>query len=126
MMSNPTATEPSKKAGQHVVLAGLVVQVASGVLFTIVAGVFHRRICRALLAAGVWQEIGWLAKLYSVMTLITVRNIFRMIEHSGGKDSFLLEHEHLLYLFDAIPILLVLLWFNWCHPYKMKKTIQFG
>lgn len=126
MVSKPIATESSKKAGQHIVLAGLVVQVAFGVLFTIVAGVFHRRICKAFTSAGVSQEIRWLMTLYGVMVLVTIRNIFRIAEHSGGQGSSLMEHEYLPYLFDATPIFLALLWFNWCHPYKMKKTAPFG
>ncbi|KAE9574005.1 hypothetical protein CGMCC3_g10020 [Colletotrichum fructicola] len=126
MVSKPTATESSKKAGQQIVLAGLVVQVAFGVLFTIVAGVFHRRICKAFTAAGVSQEIHWLMTLYGVMVLVTIRNIFRIAEHSSGQDSSLIKNEYLPYLFDATPILLALLWFNGYHPYKMKKTAPFG
>ncbi|KAL3299665.1 RTM1 protein [Colletotrichum asianum] len=126
MVSKPTATESSKKAGQQIVLAGLVVQVAFGVLFTIVAGVFHRRICKAFTAAGVSQEIRWLMTLSGVMVLVTIRNIFRIAEHSGGQESSLMKHEYLPYLLDASPILLALLWFNWCHPYRMKKTASFG
>ncbi|KAF4818372.1 Protein RTM1 [Colletotrichum siamense] len=113
--------------GQHIVLAGgLVVQVAFGVLFTIVAGIFHRRICKAFTAASVSQEIRWLVTLYGVMVLVTIRNIFRIAEHSSGQDSSLMKNEYLPYLFDATPILLALLWFNWYHPYKMKKTAPFG
>ncbi|KAI8315317.1 putative oxidoreductase bli-4 [Colletotrichum sp. SAR11_59] len=124
MVSKPTATESSKKAGQQIVLAGLVVQVAFGVLFTIVAGVFHRRICKAFTAAGVSQEIRWLMTLYGVMVLVTIRNIFRIAEHSGGQESSLMKHEYLPYLLDASPILLALLWFN-CEAsgwYKTKAT----
>lgn len=126
MVTKTTATEASKKAGQAIVTAGLVVQVVFGVLFAVVAGVFHRNICKEFTAAGVLQEIRWLRTLYGVMALITVRNIFRIVEHAGGKDSPVLQIEWLPYVFDAGPILLALLWLNWCHPYKMRKTVPLG
>lgn len=126
MVSNTSATESSKQVGQQIVLAGLIVQVAFGLLFTVVAGVFHRRICKVFTSSGVLQETRWLTTLYSIMTLITVRNIFRIVEHSGGKNSSIMEHEYLPYLFDAVPILLALLCLNWFHPYQMRKTGPFG
>lgn len=126
MVSNTSATESSKEAGQQIVLAGLIVQVAFGLLFTVVAGVFHRRICKVFTSSGVLQETRWLTTLYSIVALITVRNIFRIVEHSGGKNSSIMEQEYLPYLFDAVPILSALLCLNWFHPFQMRKTGPFG
>lgn len=121
MVSNTSATESSKQTGQQIVLAGLIVQVAFGLLFTAVAGVFHRRICKVFTSSGVLQESRWLTTLYGIMVLITVRNIFRIVEYSEGKDSSILEHEYLLYLFDAALILLALLCLNRRHPHQRRK-----
>lgn len=91
MVSNTSATESSKQTGRQIVLACLIVQVAFGLLFTAVGGVFHRRICKVFTSSGVSQETRWLTTLYGIMVLITVRNIFRIVEYSGGQGLFYIE-----------------------------------
>ncbi|KAL0937042.1 rta1 domain protein [Colletotrichum truncatum] len=122
MITKPDASKSSRETGQRIVLVGLIVQIAFGVLFVIVSSVFHYRLHKNFKSGTFTQVNRWLITLYSLVTLITIRNIFRVIEHSEGKDSDLVKREYFVYLFDASPMLFGLLWLNWFHPYKMNKS----
>ena len=54
--------------------------------------------------------------LYCTSLLITIRNLFRVIEYGMGWTSYLLEHEWPLYVFDGLLMVLVLviciMWYN--------------
>lgn len=101
-------------AGEKIVIAGLVLQVATFVAFLIAAIDFQIRMNRkATLTphAGDTQDINWkkmLYILYSVSALVLFRCIFRLIEYSMGNASYLIAHEWTLYTFDAVPMFLVL------------------
>jgi len=40
--------------------------------------------------------------LFSVSSLILLRNVFRVAEYAMGQDGYLLQHEWTLYIFDAL------------------------
>ncbi|OAL46717.1 RTA1 like protein [Pyrenochaeta sp. DS3sAY3a] len=101
-------------AGEKIVIAGLVLQVATFVAFLIAAIDFQIRMNRkATLTPHTEdaQNINWkkmLYILYSVSALVLFRCIFRLIEYSMGNASYLIAHEWTLYTFDAVPMFLVL------------------
>ncbi|KAL9032765.1 MAG: hypothetical protein Q9214_007822 [Letrouitia sp. 1 TL-2023] len=53
---------------------------------------------------------------YFVLTLITIRIIFRLIEYSQGLDSTIPNHEVYQYIFDSLPMFIALVVFNVFHP----------
>ena len=45
-----------------------------------------------------------------------LRNVFRVVEYADGHTGYLMRHEVFVYVFDALPMFAVLLWYNWVHP----------
>ncbi|KAH8725932.1 RTA1 like protein-domain-containing protein [Phaeosphaeriaceae sp. PMI808] len=99
-------------AGEKIVIAGLALQVATFIVFLVASVDFHIRMNRktrlysSLDMATNWKKVLWI--LYGVSTLILFRCIFRLIEYSMGNASYLNSHEWTLYVFDAVPMFLVL------------------
>jgi hypothetical protein len=97
-------------AGEKIVIAGLSLQVATFVVFIIVATDFHIRMNKKTREAPTetddWRKMLWI--LYSVSLLILIRCTFRLIEYAMGNAAYLIAHEWTLYVFDAVPMFLVL------------------
>ncbi|KAF2659684.1 RTA1 like protein [Lophiostoma macrostomum CBS 122681] len=97
-------------AGEKIVIAGLSLQVATFVVFIVVATNFHVRMNRKTREAPTdsdnWRKMLWI--LYSVSLLILFRCTFRLIEYAMGNAAYLISHEWTLYCFDAVPMFLVL------------------
>lgn len=102
-------------AGEKIVIAGLVLQVATFIIFLVAAIDFQIRMNKK--AANVpheaaskptnsWRKMLYI--LYSVSTLVLARCVFRLIEYAMGNASYLIAHEWTLYVFDAVPMFLVL------------------
>jgi hypothetical protein len=100
-------------AGEKIVIAGLALQVTTFVAFLFIAIDFHVRMNSILanvpqtaaLATG-WRRTLWI--LYTVSSLILFRCIFRLIEYATGNASYLISHEWTLYVFDTVPMFLML------------------
>jgi hypothetical protein len=104
-------------AGEKIVIAGLALQVATFVFFLVASIDFQLRMIKKSRTAQPITEDGqnsntsWrkmLYILYSVSALILLRCIFRLIEYGMGNASYLISHEWTLYVFDAVPMFLVL------------------
>jgi RTA1 like protein len=54
--------------------------------------------------------------LYGVSGIITFRNIFRLAEYIGGRDSFRLRIEWPIYVSDAIFMAVIMTIFCWWYP----------
>lgn len=121
--------------GENLILGGLILQIIIFGFFVVVAAVFQARMSGDASAQSVtglpWQRL--LAGLYAVSTLITVRNVVRTIEYGQGSEGYLLTHEWILYVFDALLMALVLatslLWYrdavgsrNWQKKSKGEAT----
>lgn len=101
-------------AGEKVVVAGLVLQVVTFVVFLAAAIDFHIRISRTTSASDAtsastkpaWKSL--LNVLYILSVLILFRCTFRLIEYVMGNAAYLIAHEWTLYAFDAVPMFAVL------------------
>lgn len=99
-------------AGEKIVIAGLSLQVATFIVYLIASIDFHRRINRktktnsAENLSDEWKRL--LRILYIVSALILFRCLFRLIEYAMGNAAYLIAHEWTLYVFDAVPMFLVL------------------
>ncbi|KAH6618831.1 RTA1 like protein-domain-containing protein [Boeremia exigua] len=101
------AGSDSKKGsdlGKAVILTGLCLQMAIFAFFVVIAAVWHRRVS-ALGSEkpqiGQWNWLRYQNMLYIVSGIITLRNLFRVIEYAMGKDGYLLANEWPIYVFDA-------------------------
>lgn len=113
--------------GNGVIIAGLVLQLLWFMFFLVVAGIFHHRMKAAPTAAAQGQEVHWmryLNTLYVVSALIVVRSLFRIIEYIQGNSGYLLSHEAFLYVFDAIPMLIVVVWLHWRNPGEIGLLLR--
>lgn len=61
-----------------------------------------------------WRRL--LYALYLTLILITIRNIFRLIEFSDGVDGYIAVHEAFFYSLDALPIFCGLIVLAVVHP----------
>lgn len=111
-------------AGEKIVIAGIALQVATFVVFIIVSTDFHIRMNRKARSSSSpidsasqnWVKMLWI--LYTVSSLILFRSIFRLIEYAMGNASYLISHEWTLYVFDTVPMVLVLVLMLVLQPVK--------
>ncbi|KAF2179272.1 RTA1-domain-containing protein [Zopfia rhizophila CBS 207.26] len=104
-------TRKSQKLGEGVILAGLIIQILIFGVFVVVAMVWQRRISRGWMGKSLDVGFSWewyLRMLYVVSVLITVRNLFRVVEYAMGEDGYLLSNEWPIYVFDALLMVIVL------------------
>lgn len=102
-----------------VIIVGLLIQIVSFGLFGVTAAVFHRRITafptsESLNPNNMWRQS--LQMLYASSALIMVRSIFRLIEYIAGQSGYLLQHEWTMYVFDSVPMLVVMIIFYVRYP----------
>lgn len=100
--------------GDSVVLGGLSFQLVALALYLFLVIRFRRRALQSTGSAAVWQRYVWI--LVASTILIWIRNLVRVIEFAQGFHGFVSEHEVMLYLFDSLLMLLVLLFFAIWHP----------
>lgn len=84
-------TKKSSDLGKAVILVGLCLQMVIFGFFMAVAAVWHKRMNEDggyKEGSGSFNWARYLKMLYIVSTIITVRNLFRVIEYAmGGKSS---------------------------------------
>jgi hypothetical protein len=98
-------SQKTVKLGERVILGGLIFQIIVFAVFVAVAASFHLRAQHILSLA----TTHYLFLLYMVSTLITLRNVYRVIEYAWGSDGYLLNHEWTLYVCDAMSMAGVLI-----------------
>ena len=106
-------------AAKAVVLLGLFIQLISFGFFGVTAAVFYRRVLRAPTSECFHSNLPWessLHMLFAVSALIMIRSIFRVIEYWGGESGYLLQHEWPMYVFDSVPMLVVMALFYIRYP----------
>ncbi|KAF2732652.1 hypothetical protein EJ04DRAFT_513717 [Polyplosphaeria fusca] len=97
--------------GRAVILVGLALQLVIFGLFVLVALVFHVRVRRGGLrdkAMCNWNWETYLNLLYLVSVIITLRNVYRVVEYVQGSEGYLMTHEWSIYIFDALLMAIVL------------------
>jgi hypothetical protein len=95
------------KAGQNIVLGGLIIQIAWFAFFVVVAGIFQKRAAAHAasnrdhpLSKLPWQK--HLMALYASSALILVRSVVRVVEYAMGNSGYIMRHEAFVYVFDAL------------------------
>lgn len=122
--SNPSSSSSQQDMGSHMTTAALAIQLGVILIFIVLAAIFHRRCAKANVYAS--AVVTPLTTLYVSMTLILIRCIYRLLEHSGNTAvdlddpealknlSPLLRYEYFFYIFEATLMLLnSVLWNVW-------------
>ncbi|KAH7233515.1 RTA1 like protein-domain-containing protein [Fusarium tricinctum] len=134
--TDPTEHDAKSKLnlGKTLGLVGVSTQIAGFGLFTIAAIRFHftsRRLSGEFarqnqVKHGIAKK--WMTLLIVVNVsclLILVRSIYREIDFAGGKDGKTHQKEWYLYVFDTLPILLVVFLYNIFFPANYLKHLGF-
>ncbi|PYI31517.1 hypothetical protein BP00DRAFT_475123 [Aspergillus indologenus CBS 114.80] len=117
------------QTGEHIIVAGLFVQIFFFGFFMLTAGAFDRKLKKYPIPRCRDPSIPWrkhLNILYLTSFLIMVRSVFRLIEYLQGNDGYLLHHEVFLYLFDAVLIFSAMAVFNFFHPSEITQLLGGG
>lgn len=80
-------SKKSRDTGEIIILIGLVVQIVIFSFFLVVSMIFHRRLLSKPAPISQSTTFRWkkfLIELYAVSGLITLRNLFRVIEYAQG------------------------------------------
>jgi heme/copper-type cytochrome/quinol oxidase subunit 2 len=109
--------------GSSIIVGGLVLQCVVFAVFMYCCMQFHMRFRSQLAKANVHTDIPWepiLYMLYTTSVLITIRNIFRLIEFIMGKGSYLYDNEWPVYVFDgALMLIVMVVFFKW-YPNQLQ------
>ena len=117
--SGNTVPESQIERGLHIYMAGVGLQQAFILFFIFLAFRFHQYLNRHPESSAHAKRL--LYVLYLVLTLITVRIIFRLIEYSKGITSTIPNHEAYQYVFDSTPMFFALVAFNIMHPGRFMR-----
>ncbi|GKZ21319.1 hypothetical protein AbraIFM66951_010108 [Aspergillus brasiliensis] len=124
-----SGTSSALSTGEHIIIAGLVIQLIFFSLFVVTSIKFHRGLSnnpsrRVLHSQPPWKRHMYV--LYGGSALIFVRSLFRLIEYAQGNDGYLVSHEAFLYIFDALLMVLVMVLFAWVHPSEVHALLTPG
>lgn len=137
--------------GTVVIELGLAIQVVSFGTFAGTAVVFHWRLrkvmglrrtssCieevsvnnvegdRSLTGDGddSMASLAHLNMLYCVTALIMVRSVFRVVLYAGGQGAYVFSHEWLMYVFDCIPMAIVMVVFFFRYPSELRVVDMYA
>jgi hypothetical protein len=124
LSANVSSSPAAQKLGSHLTIAALVIQLVVVVIFIYLAALFHLRCVKANVLVKSVKTV--LVTLYMSMTLILIRCLYRLVEHTGNTKvdyanleslrnlSPLLRYEAFFYLFEATLMLInSILWNIW-------------
>ncbi|KZP04541.1 RTA1-domain-containing protein [Athelia psychrophila] len=110
-----TASKGMAKVGQNIALVGLVLQLLSFGLYTILLLVFGARVRSRYPKVWHMGKLGglrdWRVLYYTTCLTcigIIVRSVFRIAEFSQGYSGWIPTHEAYFYCFDSIPLFLAI------------------
>ncbi|KAJ7480667.1 RTA1 like protein-domain-containing protein [Mycena latifolia] len=137
-----TSTSASAaNTGKSTTMVGLVLQLLSFGLFTVVLGLFGHRLrtrfpevwCPPLKSTskpftpwGTHAVDDW--RILYLDALLHIRSFFRIAEFAGGFDGYIATHEFFFYLFDALPLWLAMSLYcvvwptRFLHPHASAST----
>ncbi|KAI5460590.1 RTA1 like protein-domain-containing protein [Mariannaea sp. PMI_226] len=134
--TNPTDSNAQQKInlGKDLGLAGVGVQLAGFGLFSIAAARFHfssRKVDTDFARMNMtkhgiqtnWTTLLWVVNASCV--LILIRSVFRMVEFSEGRTGAVQQAEWYTYVFDTLPIFLVVVLYNIWFPGNYLKHLGF-
>lgn len=105
--------------GTNIFLAGLVLQLASFLLFSVLCAVFIIRVYKY--DKALWNRPGWKG-LYAALgwtcVMFLIRSVFRTVELSEGYSGYLSTHEVYYITLDALPLWLGIIVYAWFWPAK--------
>jgi len=115
----------TRDTGADIVVGGLFVQIVFFGGFVVTSLLFHRRVLKKPEAEGL-PYARHLFALYASSILMFVRSTVRAAEFIQGFGGTIFTHEAYLYGFDAAPMFLCMIVFNWIHPSEVNGLLRGG
>jgi hypothetical protein len=115
--------------GEHIVIAGLVIQLIFFSLFALTSVRFHVAMRSGPSRKVVHSQPLWEKHIYALYAgsfLIFICSLFRLIEYAQGNDGYLVSHEAYMYVFDGVLMLLTMTVFAWIHPSEVNALLNPG
>ena len=116
MASGTDVPKHQVQLGLHIYMGGIGLQQFFVFCFLALAFQFQKQMARDIPGASRSRPMLLLYIVYTVLTLITIRIVFRLIEYSKGIQSGVVLHEAYQYIFDSLAMLVALVLFNIVHP----------
>lgn len=118
----------SRSLGTALIIVGFVIQLISFVCFLSLIIAYHRKRSQSENMIATDSRYSWISAVktfYCLCALFFIRNIFRLVEYADGWGGFIFNHSVFAYIFDAFPMLLVLLVLSIIHPgFMLPKKNQ--
>lgn len=113
-------SESKLNLAKGIILAGLALQLFFFAVFFLVAVVFHIRLNSRSGEKAVLSGVNLIIRLWNLYLcsfLITVRNVYRLVEYATGTDAYLSKVEWPTYLLDVGLMLVIMVISNfWYFP----------
>ncbi|KAH1304358.1 hypothetical protein KXX24_003584 [Aspergillus fumigatus] len=120
-------TQDKVNMGEHMIIAGLFVQILFFGFFMLVSVIFHRRMLATPIHHMMSTQLPWnyyMKILYTVSVLIMIRSVYRVAEYVQGSDGYLQSKEAFIYVFDAALMFACCVILNVSHPSKLLSHSQ--
>lgn len=103
--------ESTTKIGSKVVVAGLIIQIIFFGLFTVSEIKFTTKVKSIKVPNFTTNWSFYNYNLLICSILILIRSVVRVVEFIQGSDGVIMSHEWYIYVFDAVPMFLVMVSF---------------
>jgi hypothetical protein len=129
LSANPSSSHTTQSLGEYMSIVAIALQIIVILVFSYLAGTFHRRCIKANVHAHNVKSL--LFTLYGSMFLIFVRCIYRLVEHTGNTNvdidnlealrelSPILRYEAFFYIFEAVLMFVNSVLWNVWHPGRL-------
>ncbi|KAL2198010.1 RTA1 like protein-domain-containing protein [Corynascus similis CBS 632.67] len=127
-----SGTPEAARMARIVVLVGLLVQVVAALIGFLLldCGRLHARLrrdptsSRAMVADPGVNWLGYLVVMEIAAVMMVVRSVVRGAEYLEGQGGVIMKHEVFVYVFDAVPMLVVMVGFLLLYPSRLVREVQ--
>lgn len=124
LIGNAESNDKSSETPNNILLAGLVYQVFTFLLFLVLLFVFLSKARKATTSTGAGGMMQFSGALVVSSLLVYLRTIFRLAETAEGVGGYASTHEAFFGALEFAPIVISILILGWWHPSKWLPRYQ--
>ncbi|KAK4126883.1 RTA1-domain-containing protein [Parathielavia appendiculata] len=125
-----SGTPEAQRLSVIVVLIGLLAQMLALGAFLVFCVRLHARLrrdparwSRAMVADPAVNWLGYFVVMEMAGVMLVVRSVMRGVEYLQGMDGYVASHEWCVYVFDAVPMLVVMVGFLVLYPPRLVREV---
>lgn len=125
-----SGTESAQRLSKVVVLIGLCIQLLALGIFVFTCGRLHVRLrrnpaeSRAMLMDPGVRWLGYFVVMEVAGAMLMVRSVVRGAEYLGGTNGVVASHEWFVYVFDGVPMGVVMAGFLVLYPERVVTEVK--